>query len=420
MTLQVGRLTFPEPLTISEKGSTGVSIIGNYKASSVVDGQIRRDQLLGMVGDADVPIIPVILGTVAGERFTGYYRVLDASFVTDEFTRQQGNLYNYQLDLERIVGFTQPLFESVFTGGLLVNSQGVVAGDLYDFHAVPGAATEYWKRNSGSSFQRSSEDGAMYLAANFGSSSMNTTSSFAVDPAHFYTGAARIEQGTPNLLPVVGRYFTQPDTVNWRLSNGMIRVTTGAGPSLSCSWWNGASWTTAKGFSIIDTFNGNSVGSFTAITILRNAPEEVVIRLSVNEGASSGSRFGSGRQVLDLSLRRGDRMVRGYMASDHTNDQCGLWRDVVEAATAITFGSLTKGAIRATSNDAGGGRYVMVNAGGLSNDLVNGRLVSGGSLIDFGIGYEVGGSGAVAPDDATSLARQYFTSQSETSRVVLR
>jgi len=56
------------------------------------------------------------------------------------------------------------------------------------------------------------------------------------------------------------------------------------------------------------------------------------------------------------------------------------------------------------------------------SDLVNGKLTQAGNntTFDFGIGSEIAGSGAVAPNIAAQTATQYLAAQSEKRQVVQR
>lgn len=228
MSLRLGRVSgLAEPLSWADDGGR-VVVTGNYAASSLTDGLVKRDQLLGMVDNWDELIIPVILD---GEpRVNGYYRVLAASFTTDRWTRLKGNLYDYRVELERVQGFTQPLCESILSGTLLTNAVGAVTADMQGLHAMPAAGTEYSSPLTGTNGSRSSSDGnIMVRPTTVGNPTLSGTTRSALAPRDFYIGACTIEQGSA-LQPVVGRTLAQPDVTNWRLSNGLVRVTPSASP----------------------------------------------------------------------------------------------------------------------------------------------------------------------------------------------
>jgi hypothetical protein len=415
MSLHLGRITLPEPTSWASTGDLQVTVTGSYRASSVTDGLVRRDQLLGMVDNLDEPVIPVVMDNEP--RVTGYYRVIGASFDTDIFTRLSGNLYDYRVDLERVAGFTQPAFESVLIGALLTNGVGAVAGDMMGFHVIPANSLELSADGGwGSFYFRSSADGLLQY---YQPTLLKTSAHFALAPANFYIGAATFEQGAV-LQPVVGRLLTQPSPASWRLSNGLVRVTPNVGTPgvLDVSFYSGSVWSGTKSFILLGSVSAGALTGFTSVTVLRNSVEEVVIRLGAIVGVA-----GWGRLYIDLSLRRGDFLVRGYLTSDLT-EKWQIRVFTAEAATAITYGAVTLGNIRATVNDPDGNRYVLITdqTAGPVSDLVNGRLTQNVSSMtfDFGIGSAIGGSFAVTPGRPQDLAQQYIAAQSESQRVVGR
>lgn len=425
MSLRIGRVTGlaepTEPPGWTNNVDGSVSIVGNYRATSITDGLVKRDQLLGYQFNGDEPIVPVIMDNES--RVTGYYRVLDVAIATDKFTRLGGNLYSFQINLEPVRGFSQPIFESILNDALLTNSVGAVIADHAPFHAYPAITTEYAMAlilGGYATSTRSSADGnvSLWCKAAGDPVPMTTTARFYTTPANFYIGAATIEQGT-TLAPVVGQSMLA-DVVNWRLSNGMVRITPNATPGkLDVAHWKGAAWATAKTYKISEDVRG-LINGFTAVTILRNSVEECILRLSCTTTTGPGVVF------IDISLRRGDRLARLYLTTQPPGGtpHWSIFRDSVEAATAITYGAVTLGGIRATANDADGNRYVLLSyqTGSPTNDLVNGGITQTAApySMDFGIGSEIAGSGAAAIDTATVLARNYIAAQTESQRIVSR
>src|SRR5438445_209425 len=86
---------------------------------------------------------------------------------------------------------------------------------------VSGSVTDYFKGAGGGFNVRGSADGNLYV---FNGGNVSDLARFYLQPASYYIGAATFEQGSP-LQPVVGRQLAQNDVVNWRLSNGLVRVT---------------------------------------------------------------------------------------------------------------------------------------------------------------------------------------------------
>lgn len=417
MALTIGRagktLVLPEPTTWDTQNGL-VTLTGYFQISPVTDAMRLRDQLLGYQDNWDEPIVPVTVGSEP--RLTGYYRVNGVRITTDVEALNSG-FVAYEVALQSVWGYAQPQFESIMTGALLTNAVGAVAADAYAFHVAPAACTEYvYFATPSTSGTRSSADGTLNLFATTGSVPSGSIR-FYLTPANFYIGACTIEQGSP-LQPVVGRSGLQNDTVNWRLSNGLVRVTANAtAGKIDVSHWISASWSAVKTYKFTGT-NRGLINAITAITILRNSTEECAIRLTCTGATGTPVPI-----FVDISLRRGDRLARIYITVNTTfNDTWAVFRNSVEAATAITYGAVTLGGFRATANDGDGNRYVLLSyQAATTSDLVNGGLTAtGNGPMDVGIGSEVGGSGAAAIDTATNIAKQYIAAQSESQRIVAR
>lgn len=421
MTFSIGRagrtltLNGPSDWTSASFGSSIKGQGGDVVVSGVVSGLtpaqavVLRDQLEGYQDNWDEPVVPVIVD--AESRRTGYYAVAGVETLTDVETVGYGTL-KYTVGLQPVMGFSQPLMECIVTDALLTNAVGALVGDVIGLHGYPGSALEYSPSTTGTlTTTRTSADGLVNVFYN--PAVLSFTTRFGLPPASFYVGAATFEQGSP-LQPVVGRMLVQPDPVNWRLSNGFIRITpNGSQGKLDFSFYNGTTWSAVKTFAF--TQSGLNPPSWTTVTVLRNAVEETVIRLG---STLTGGSFGS--TLLDISLRRGDRIARLYFNST-LSSAWRVARDTAEAATAITFGAVTAGGMRATANDGDGNRFVLVSyQAATTSDLVGGSLTlnPAGKAMDMGIGYSVGAS--ALPNDAPSLAQEYIAAVSEEQRVVAR
>ncbi len=432
MTTSIGRagLTLPlnGPMSVVNKGGLlathglqYITLSGSAGPLSPVSDIVRlRDQLLGLDGNPDETVVPVIVDSEP--RLTGYYRLIGVAVTTDPAVLAKGWL-RFTLDLEQVAGFASPMFESILTGALLSpNAVGAVAADAFYFHAVPlvnawpTSLTEYFAGATTLYYRGIAPVQPPWLNVFGLATPPPTAAHYSIPPNLYYLGAATFEQGG-SLQPVVGRQLVQPDYVNWRLSNGMLRVTPSGGALLVSHWDHVAvAWTTAKSYSFSATTGGAFTG-FSGIAVLRNAPEEVCIRLTMIPSNASVTRY-----FMDLSLRRGDRQVRGYITSDNA-DAYVVARTAAEAATAITYGAVTLGGIRATSNDGDGFRYVLLSyQQAVTSDLVNGKLTQtvAAKSFDFSLGGEVRGSAAPAPDRAVDIAKQYLAAQSEKMLVVAR
>src|SRR5206468_464683 len=83
------------------------------------------------------------------------------------------------------------------------------------------------------------------------------------------------------------------------------------------------------------------ITDFTSITVLRNAPESCSIRLALKPTTRNNYW---GRTTLDLTIRRGSRVVSGYLTSD-VSDKWKIAVATPEACAANNFGAVTTGSI---------------------------------------------------------------------------
>lgn len=381
-----------------------VTLAGFLHAPGVGDALALRQQILGYAENTDEEVIPITWA--ADSTINGYYRVRKAAVAMKGPSLAHG-LFEWEMQLERVAGYASPLFESILLGANVVNAHS--ASGQTPWHAVPAAVTEYSKEGVTASYTRTGSDGAVQFSVldDYDTGSLR----FYLAPEDYYIGAATFELGSSNLFrSIVGLQAENLPTA-WRLSNGLVRVTPSTTTGqLDISHYDGTSWDAAKTFQLL--INGSHVvNAFTTVTVLRNSAEEVVIRL----GCATAGGLAVGPVTVDLVLRRGDRIVRGYIESE----QPYAWRvqrASSEAATALT------GGIRATSNDASSNRFVLFAAKAFTSVLGSGALYSSSAVtgFDFGIGSEVAGSGASAPNAAADLAHQYFAGQSEQMLVVAR
>lgn len=432
MTVSIGRfgldLTTPVLASVEASGRT-LRLSGYLKAASLAAGLTLRQQLLGLVGNPDEPVVPVV--STVDSSLNGFYRVLSADVTMAASGADYSNfVLPWSAELERAASGYNPLIERTLIAALRTNAHSITATNIVAFFGMPAAAQaaqDIATYFSGTSL--TGADGALrfYYDSNPGASVY--VNGFALNPgtaiatAGYYDNAAKLESkwaDNSNYYPVVGRDV--PARVSsairtghdWRLSNGLVRVapsvTTGAlncGCDLSVSHYDGSQWDTAKRYTFtLATVPLASALQFTQFTVLRNDPAAVSIRLSVEVSNLAW--------LLDLTLRRGSRFVECRWTLS-TAGAVVVAVSTVEAATALT------GGIRATSNDAAGNRYVLAGAQATTNDLTNGSITSGSvTSYDFMIGSEVGGSGAGGMETAQNQIYQYMCAQSETYRIVGR
>jgi hypothetical protein len=304
------------------------------------------------------------------------------------------------------------MMESTLIGGLMPNDKAVLTTSTQSWIALPGAVLDLNMPTSGLASNRVAEDGTVFWRG-FANNTYNQLVRCFLPPASFYTSAAQIQSGvlTAALVPVVGRQLA-PATGDWRLTNGLVRIQSSATSNgLLCNWFNGTTWGATKDLTLVGSNAATIAEDPNPIRILRNSPEEVVVRITFHNTAANNVY---GPIYLDVRLRRGARVIRCYL----TTLSSDLWQLRVPggpASTALTAGS------KQTTADGDGNRLVMMNANAATfpNPMVPGiQQSSSGFAFDFGIGMEVGAT--TNPDLAQDLVFQYLAGQAERMMVVVR
>ena len=111
-------------------------------------------------------------------------------------------------------------------------------------------------------------------------------------------------------------------------------------------------WSVSKTYKLTVTTAPTTIGAFRTVTVKRNSPEVVTVRLGLDQ--SNGPVPAA--VTVDLTLRRGALWVEGVMsrtaeAVTYLANQMGIYRNTAEAATTFT------GGIRANAADASSGYY---------------------------------------------------------------
>lgn len=366
-----------------------LSLRGVLLGGTLPETQALRDELLAAVGVGR--LAPV---TWTGDAsIDGFYRIRSAAVETRSLNDR--GFVPFQVDLERIGTDGDVALRSKLTGDVADNDHGITAAESAPFWApARGAVAVDHGATVPSTLSRTGDSGAIVVFLDV---------SFTVDPywtitaAGFYAGGAKASTGA-TLRQRAGLSVAN-DPGNWRLENELVRVTPNAtGGRIDVQHHDGIQYETTKVWRIQS--GGADVGAWDAMAVLRNMPDETAIRLTRDVSAG-------GRLTLDLSLRRGSRFVEGYLTR-HAAATLKIVRASAEAGMNITpTGGTGVGAVRATSNDGDGNRYVVGSAKTFVSDLTNGGLsIASTTTLDFFIGSEIAGTGAIAGDTADDLILQ--------------
>lgn len=320
MSLIVGRVDLGNVrISWSQQGNrfdvSGWTRIGNKRKTEEL-----AQQLIGYVGSADEPFVPLLWH--AEPTLVGFYRVLAASVDGDGPAAFQG-IVRWSLQLERVTGFSAPLMELRTLGAVRVNTHGLVSASQAICVPDTSRSVAFLNETSGSyipfapAFARAGSRGSVFVYQQV--SSQRYTTQFYVDPAHHYDGAATLLMGD-TMSPVVGRQVPNTPT-SWRLSNGLVEFEASSATDfeLRMRMFLGGAFTAWVPFSILA---GPPAGSRTplaaphAITVLRNSPNEVAVRLLTATSTSVGSQYSP--VTVDITLKRGSRWAAFELSSVFT------------------------------------------------------------------------------------------------------
>jgi hypothetical protein len=378
MPCQLGRAELPSPSFIRQEGDrlrvghTGYAFDGE-------EGKVMAAQVCGYP-NVDEPVIRFTYDpySVTGQ-IDGFYVCVSTSV---DWVKLAANLFSWEADLERIPSWQIPLWELVSGGTVRSNAHSIAIGATIPtvgapvgaFSATPGFET---------AATRTGEEGAVPV---FYDATTPTTyrvaPSWKVAAADVEKGAARLEvYGGPGWDVVVGRQVQNLPTA-WRISNSLVRCTatlTAAKTELSIEHHDGTGWDAAKVWQLTQDTSYTALAlAPTSLSVFKNAADEVRIQLGAGITTSV---------TLDLRLRRGSRMVEGYL-SHPTVTALGIRRATNEAATALS----TTCGLRATS-DSDGNKYVVCTPLALAGtDTTIGAIRVSSGTFPFGVGAAVGGT----------------------------
>lgn len=390
-TITIGGVPFRET-TAADEGNDGMTVVGqeSFPPSTVAAVESAHANVMALDGLT----VPVTMT----DKFalTGFYRVTDAS---SRLLRELGGSMvkaDWSIKLSRIGGSGDVEVETRLPTIARTTTISTPPAAVF-WHAPAGGATSYYTGATvpTGSVTRTSADGPIvaYLGIPSG-----VTPRWTATAAAYLNGCARV------LFDGIRRLGTNtPPLSVWEVNNGLVQILPGSNGSFTVSCWDNPVWGSAKGYAI--QVAGATITTTPEFTVLRNDPEEVVIRLSYATTP--------GRVTVDLGLRRGSRFVTGVIKR-HSAAQLGITRTAAEAVTAVA------GGVRATSADADGNRFVMGSAVTTTSTLTTANLAKVSvTTLDFFVGHEFGATPATG-DAYADLWAQYRGSNSEQTRIVRR
>lgn len=398
-TLQVGRINLRETYTLGYQvnattGDQSVSLEGMESSPPFTETQIiaRSEDMVAMLDRA----MPIVFGTKQTQ--TGFYTVSDVGANVTDWP--EAKWFTWTLTLRRIGAENAVDMESRLGAVVRVND---FSNTGERWHAPAIGAYGYFTGTTqpSSTVARVMADGEGTLTV-FRDIPAGVNPTWGITAPNYLLGRSRVlvdgvERSGAGVRVVTG---------TWVLTNGLIRVTPlAASAMLKVEYWDGAAW---SGYDFDLTVGSDLAPPFTAMTILRNDLECVVIRLMKNKSPS-------GRILVDLTLRRGARFVEGFLQTD-ASATLGVKTD-----TAVAGTNSTTGWVRETANDGNGNRLVVGSSKSFTANITNTGL-SKASVVElpFYIGGEIDGSSAGAGDTASNLYDQFIGSLSEQVLAVKR
>lgn len=345
-------------------------------------------------------IVPAVFTDKAD--LTGFYLVDAVSSELFDFANGSTVTATWELALIPVGSTADVSFESLLPAvGLADTLPGLQTPTFW--HAPPVGTTSYFTGSTVPTgvVQRVSADGVVKVFTGLPA----VAPRWSAPAASFLSGSARV---TVDGIRRVGQ--RTPAGAVWEIDNGLVRVRSAGGGDVDVSAWSGTpgGWTSTGvwRFSVA----GTDLTVVPEFTILRNDPEQVVVRLTY-PGVP-------GLTTVDLSLRRGARFVTGVMRRHAAASSLGIHLvPSTIGTTAVT------GGMRRTANDSDGNRWAAGSAQPLTTGATtNATAVTAAStgLFDFFLGHELGGSAAQAGDAFADLLAQYLGTAGDRTKAIIR
>lgn len=402
-----------------------VKFNADIRATNLTDAKFARFQAIGLGINPDEEFVPFTWTEDAVE-WDGFYRVESVKVGTVK-SSLNANWFPAEFEITRLAdNANAPMAESRLLGGARTNTHAITNGVAVAWWATPGDA--YQDRVAGTTTQaRTTAEGTVrvqYAAA----TTTNLTDgapTFFCAPGDWYDSAAKVQlsgDGGTTYRAMVGlQTFNLP--TSWRLDNGLVRVYSGGADGvIYVQHYVSGAWVTAKRYQFTigspSFTTATAVGAFRALTILRNAPEEVRIRLTVEHSSSVEAALN-----IDLGLRRGALWVDGLVSRApealsssevaSTSYALGVQRYTAEQGISHTSG------IHASASD-GNGKYILTTTSLNDVHYTNGNITGplSATTFPFMIGYEA--TGATTNDNFTNQVYGWFAACEESCRVVQR
>lgn len=389
MTLTIGRCTFTaEPHGVSHSGNQLTIQVPIGSATSVSSDAYNamRQQVLGLVDNADEPVVPVTW--TLDSQYDGFYRVTSVSVDVGQLVFQNRYSRDCSITLERLIGYAAPEFEITTQSVVRTNVHAITTPScVVGVFQTPSSTNAYQYdlgslRSSTTTTTATVDTGDTITIFKANAPTTTTSWTFAVAPAKFYVGACRVEvRRSGTWYTVTGRSVDITAGTVWRISNGLVRVTSFDGSthgtfevwdqtaSGGVGAWESTSiqhvYVPTSGINAGNTVAGGKVGATPnqgyagPIAILRNAPEQVTVRVrGINEMVTWSLQRGAYNAMCTFNSANpgGASGIQGVGLAFATNTACtaftgGIWQTSADAnGNGLTFSNPSSNAFVSTAN----------------------------------------------------------------------
>ena len=403
-TLTVGRCVIDRCVSSISMSGDRLLISGFFDGDSLAHGKVIRQQLLGLVGNDDEPVVPLV--STLDSDLDGFYRVFGASCQPRRGTTFKptsiGGRHDFAIDLERVGGgYRVPTLEIPYIVDDHVGYTGTAASTL----PIAGLAYETSSSETYDQFATTGPSislGACPVADAYAVTTLQAAPgstgviSGLASPVTFYSGSARVEAFVGGAWHVLVGRQVPGGLTSLRISNGHVRLTPSADgvTPASLEVWDGSAWQ-ARNVSWVGS-TGAIYASEIGETIVNTSLPWVIERNS--HSSVSISRPGGFR----ASLRSGSNVV-ALFPFESTIRGVGF-----TATTAMV--SQTQGATLDSTVDWAFG----IPAAGITANTTDGRVHRAAGAIP--VAY-MGGSSSATP---TGVYRGAFTTAAGDVVIVAR
>jgi hypothetical protein len=394
--IRIGRFYVVEMEKATETTDGKLSVTGQESSPPTTPAALVTFLHGQVVGMQEGKLVPVQFRDKV-ER-NGYYSIGSASSDLTDY-QSEVVLADWQIDLVRSGSDSEVDIQSRLTGAVRQNDFALT-GTRWHAPAINHYAYHTGTSIPSGSVTRTSADGSIkvYLGVPSG-----VHPKWGCDVPDYYGGRVRItdtlEVATENEVEGVNR---QISASGWSLSNGLINVTpsTSAGV-VNVQYYDGSTW--QNNLWKLQR-NGANLAAFDTVNIIRNDFEECILRLT-------STVSGGGRTSVDLKLKRGSRIIEGYMQTSVST----TLKVAPNNTTASTSGTGYQVATAGTHRPACG------SARTFTVDNTNGGISRASTVVfDFWIGVVINAASPQIGDAVTDLRDQYIASMPELTYAVRR